>query len=463
MRVWISILLASVSLVCAGRRSVEVHQTTGPRWDPFLDTLETATLNYFLHTTPVTTGLAPDRWPSKSPSSIAAVGFALSAFPIAIERGMVPRAEGAARVASCMRFLLSIPQSDATDGAGGNQGLFYHFLRQEDGTRTWESELSTVDSGLLMAGVLFCQSFFTGESPLEAEIRSLADSVYGRVNWKWAMNDTTGLLMGWTPEGGFHHLTWHGYNEALFLYVIALGSPTHPIPASAWAHWTSTYSWSRLYGYDYLQFAPLFGHQFTQCWIDLRGVRDEYMRGKGIDYFENSRRAVYSQREYAKENPEGWVGYSDTLWGLTACDGPRDTAFRAGGRARRFISYGARGISTMWSNDDGTIAPAAAGGSLPFAPEICIPALKTMREKYPSVLWSPFGFRDAFNLTFITPATPQGWFDIDYLGIDQGPIVMMIENLRSGLVWETMKKNPAVIRGLRRAGFSGGWLERAAP
>ncbi len=453
-------VVAVLSLCCGGGERHEPIVHHQGRWDPFLDTLLARTLNYFLETTPRGSGLAPDRWPARSPSSIAAIGFALSAIPIAVEDNVIGREEGGSRVRSALRFLLQIPQGNSSHGAGGFMGLFYHFLRPEDGTRTWDCELSTVDTGLLMLGILTCESYFDHPSGQEAEIRALADSLYRRVDWRWAMNDTTGILMGWTPEGGYHHLTWHGYNEALFLYILALGSPTHPVPASAWEHWTSTYTWSREYGYDYLQFAPLFGHQFTQCWIDLRGVQDDYMRSKGIDYFENSRRATYAQRKYSTENPGGWRGYSDTVWGMTACDGPKDTSFSVDGSTRRFISYGARGISSTWSNDDGTIAPSAAGGSLVFAPEICIPALKAMRRSYPT-LWSPMGYKDAFNLTYSTPSTPDGWFDNDYLGIDQGPILLMAANLKNEALWRVTRQNPYIVHGLRRAGFSGGWLDRA--
>jgi hypothetical protein len=208
-----------------------------------------------------------------------------------------------------------------------------------------------------------------------------------------------------------------------------------------------------------LNFAPLFGHQYSHLWIDFRGIQDSYMRDRSSDYFENSRRATFANRAYAMENPGRWRGYADSVWGLTACDGPKDTTFAVDGVKRTFQSYSARGASVMWTNDDGTISPTAAGGSLPFAPEICIPALKAMRNRYPEKLWTGYGFVDAFNPSYITPSTPDGWFDHDYLGIDQGPIVLMIENARNGFVWDVMKKNRYVVDGLRKAGFTGGWLQ----
>jgi hypothetical protein len=255
-------------------------------------------------------------------------------------------------------------------------------------------------------------------------------------------------------------MDWDGYNEAMILYLLALGSPTHPIDAEAWPAWTRSYVWARYGGTEFVSFGPLFGHQFSHVWVDFRGIRDAYMLEKGIDYFENSRRATLSQKDYALRNPGGWRGYGENAWGFTACDGPGDTSFVVDGRLRRFQSYAARGASFDWTNDDGTLTPTAAGGSLPFAPEICLPALKAMRSRYGGRAWKQYGFIDAFNPTFVTTATgDDGWFDVDHLGIDQGPILIMAENLRSGLVWETMKKNPYLVSGLRRAGFSGGWLD----
>jgi len=432
-------------------------------WDPFLDTLQVRTLRFFLETTDSATGLVPDRWPSPSPSSIAAVGFALTCYPIAAERQLITRKEAAQRVLNTLRFLFQLPQHDRPQGSAGYKGFFYHFLDMKTGLRAWNCELSTVDTAWLMAGVLFCQSYFDRPDESVMAIGSLADSLYRRVDWKWAMGNSKGISIGWKPEVGFDKMDWHGYNEAMMVYLLALGSPTHPVPPAVWDYWTSTYLWAEYYGYEFVSFGPLFGHQYSHCWIDFRGIRDAYMGARGIDYFENSRRATYSQREYAKANPGHWRDYSENIWGFTACDGPGDTAFVVEGRRRQFLGYAARGVSVDWVNDDGTLAPAAAAGSLPFAPEISIPALKAMKEHYGTHLWREYGFADAFNPTFITPKTPSGWFDRDYLGIDQGPIAIMIENLRSGLVWEVMKKNPYIVRGLQKAGFSGGWLreERA--
>lgn len=431
------------------------------QWDPFLDTLQQRTLQWFLDVTPKENGLTPDRWPTSwSPASIAASGFAFTAFPVAAERGLISRAEAAGRTLNALRYFRALPQSPDRVNTAGYMGFYYHFLKRSDGLREWKCELSTIDTGLLIAGMLFAQSYFDRSTPDEKEIRDIADELYRRVDWRWAMDGRAGITMGWKPEEGFHQWIWFGYTEAMILYILALGSPTHPVPESAWEEFNRRYLWTEHYGQEHLNFMPLFGHQYSHVWIDFRGIQDRYMKGKGIDYFENSRRATYVHRTYAAQNPHRWIGYSDSIWGMSACDGPKDTSFVVNGIRRIFRSYSARGTGAEEEVDDGTLAPTAAGGSVPFAPEICIPALKAMRNTYGDRLWTKYGFVDAFNPTYITPATPDGWFDTDYLGIDQGPIALMIENHRSGLIWETMKKNPYIVNGLRRAGFTGGWLDR---
>ena len=449
-------IIVSLALFSLNARA----QESAPRWDPFLDTLQQRTIQWFLRATPEATGLTPDRWPSPSPSSIAAVGFALTVYPIAAEHGMITRAEAAARVKKTLDLLLHAPQNDGRAGAAGYRGLFYHFVALADGTRAWNCELSTIDTALLMAGVLIAESYFDRETEIESSIRGAADSLYRRVDWTWTADGRPGIMLGWTPEHGGDPNSWHGYNEAMIMYVLALGSPTHPVEPRVWSYWTSTYVWGKYYNRDFVSFGPLFGHQYSACWIDYRGIHDQYMKEKGIDYFENSRRATYSQQSYGRENPRGFRGYSGDVWGVTASDGPGDTAFQVDGKKREFIGYGGRGVSFDWSLDDGTLAPTGPGGSVPFAPEICIPALKEMRRRYDGRLWKEYGFVDAFNPEFVTQTTgPDGWFDRDYLGIDQGPIAIMIENLRNGLVWNLMKKNPYIVRGLARAGFTGGWLD----
>lgn len=434
----------------------------------FLDTVQRRTFAFFWETTNPRNGLAPDRWPNPPFSSIAAIGYALTAYPIGAERGWIPRDSAAHRTLTTLRFMWRLPQGPDSSGYAGYKGFFYHFLDMERGLRFRNTELSTIDTGLMLCGVLFAQQYFDGGDSLEVAIRAYADSLYHRVEWPWFVRDQPLITMGWHPERGYGPAVYEGYNEAMFLYVLALGSPTHPIQAEAWERFTSTYDWAPFYGYEHVNFEPLFGHQYSHVWIDFRRIQDPYMRQRGIDYFENSRRAVLSQREYAIDNPGEWRDYGPDIWGLTASDGPVGATIEVDGRQRRFYTYMARGAAATKIVDDGTIAPTAAGGSVPFAPDVTIRALRAMRDRYGEDLFTRYGFLDAFNPTLqvegvrlqrgqVIPG--KGWFDDNYLGIDQGPILAMIENYRTELVWAHMRDHPAIIRGLCRAGFTGGWLE----
>ena len=456
----------------------------------FLDTLGRRTFDWFWETTNPRTGLTPDRWPTRSFSSIAATGFALTAYPIGVERGWITRAQARERTLTTLRFLWRLPQGPAPTGVAGHRGFFYHFLDMETGLRFEQVELSTIDTALLLAGALACREYFDGSDPGDVEIRALADSLNHRVDWDWARAGRPLVSMGWHPErratnqdaNGFILSDWRGYMEAMLLYALALGSPTHPVPAGTWETWTRTYRWDRFHGQEFVQFAPLFGHQYSHVWIDFRGIQDAYMRGRGgaaaagggaaMDYHENSRRATLSQQAYAVANPGGWRDYSAEVWGLTASDGPLDATLPVDGRARTFFSYRARGAGADEIVDDGTIVPTAAGGSIAFAPEIVVPSLLAMRRRYGDDLFGRYGFVDAFNPTLREPlpapgpklqhgriVAGKGWFDTDYLGIDQGPILAMLENQRSELVWRLLRRNADVVRGLCRAGFGGGWLE----
>jgi ABC-type glycerol-3-phosphate transport system substrate-binding protein len=438
-----------------------------PETAAFLDTLEERTFHFFWDLTPPATGLTPDRYPTKSFSSIAGAGFALTAYPIGIERGYVSREAARKRVLDTLRYLWNAPQDTSVSGSIGYKGFFYHFIDPDSGHRFKDVELSTMDTALLFAGVLFCQSYFEKADADEGMIRALAESLYTRADWQWVSPRAPLLGHGWTPEEGFLPYDWGGYNEAMILYLLALGSPTHPIPPEAWSLWTSGHRWGTFEGQEHVGFAPLFGHQYTQVWVDMRGLADATMKSHGIDYFENSRRAVLAQRAYAIENPGGWTGYGEGLWGLSACDGPIDGTFTVAGKAREFHTYWARGASFTHIQDDGTVAPTAAASSIVFAPELALPTVLSMRRTYGDSLFKQYGFVDALNPTFqLEMPVPQGrvmsgvgWFDTDYLAIDQGPILAMVENYRTGLVWKVMRRNPHIARGLRRAGFSGGWLD----
>ncbi|HET7295654.1 MAG TPA: glucoamylase family protein [Gemmatimonadales bacterium] len=460
-------LVATAAAACGLNHSEGPPPPPPPPLDPaataaFLDTVQERTFHYFWDLTNPANGLTPDRSPTPSFSSIAAVGFALTAYPIGVERSYITRPQAAQRVVTTLRFFWTAPQDSAATGSTGYHGFFYHFLDMNTGARFQQVELSTIDTALLLAGILTCQSYFDGTDTVETEIRGLADSIYRRTDWQWAAPRPPVVSLGWHPESGFLGYDWRGYNEAMILYILALGSPTHPVDSAAWSQWTAPYQWGTFYGQTHLGFAPLFGHHYSHVWIDFRGIQDAYMKAHGIDYFENSRRATYAQRAYAYHNPGGWRGYSDRIWGLTASDGPGDVTLTIDGRARQFHGYWARGASFTEIPDDGTIAPTAAGGSIPFAPEIAIPALVAMRQTYGDSLFTTYGFRDALNPTF-TQTSPAGWFDVDYLGIDQGPILAMAENYRTELIWRIMRGNPYFVRGLCRAGFTGGWLAGKCP
>jgi hypothetical protein len=433
----------------------------------FLDTVQRRTFDWFWETTNPANGLVPDRWPTKSFSSIAAVGFGLTSYLVGVERGWISRDQARDRVLATLRFFERAPQGAEATNVAGHRGFFYHFLDMERGLRFEKVELSTIDTGLLLMGVLSARQYFDHADAGDSTVRALADSIYFRVDWPWARNGGASLTMGWHPESGFIDSRWIGYDEAMLLYALALGSPTHPIGSEAWTAWTAGFKWDRFQGQEYVMFGPLFGHQYSHVWLDFRGIGDAYMRGRGIDYFENSRRATLAHRAYATANPNGWRGYADSVWGLTASDGPLDSAFVLLGRQRQFHTYWARGAGTDEINDDGTLVPTAAGGSVPFAPEIAIPALAAMRRQYGDPLFGRYGFVDAFNPSLVDAnlKVPQGrihsgvgWFDTDYLGIDQGPILLMIENQRTQFVWRLMRTNPHLTRGLCRAGFTGGWL-----
>lgn len=432
--------------------------TTSPDSDKeFLDSLSQQTFNWFWEKAGPENGQVPDRWPTKAFSSIAATGFGLASYIVGVEEGYITRDQASARVLLTLRFLDQLPKGDSVAGVAGYRGFFYHFLDQNTGLRYQQVELSTIDTGLLMAGILSSQSYFDQNTTVETEIRALADRLYQAVEWDWAMNNKDVMSMGWHPERGFLDATWRGYNEANILYILGLGSPTHPLKAESWKAWTRTYQWDTYQGQEFLNFGPLFGHQYSHMFIDFRGIQDEYMRSKGIDYFENSRRATLANRQYCITNPAGYVGYEANVWGLTACDGPGNDGKDNPNIA--YQGYNARGTSRFYLQDDGTIAPTAAGGSIPFAPEVCIPALKAMKEKYGKDIYGTYGFKDAFNLSISYEDGRKGWFDPDYLGIDQGPIVIQIANYRSETIWKVLKKNQYILAGLKKAGFTGGWLE----
>ena len=451
----------------AHARSTPRKPALTPAQRAFVDDLEHRTFSWFWDTADSTTGLTPDRWPTRSFASVAAMGFGLAAYPVGVERHWITREQGLERTLKTLRFLYHAPQDSASPASIGYRGFFYHFLNPSTGTRFEHLELSFIDTGLLVAGALFCGEYFNRPTPREREVAALADSLYRRVDWRWMQVRAPLMSLGWTPEQGHLPYDTGHYNETTLMLLLAMGSPTHPADPATWSRYTQGYRWGRFGGQDYLGFAPLFGHQSSHIFVDYRGIRDEFMRAHGIDYFENSRRATLAQREYAIENPAGWTGYGAFEWGLSACDGPVDGDFIVDGVKRHFQTYWARGASHTEVQDDGTITPNAAAGSIPFAPEVVLPTLMAMKQRHGDRLWGKYGFLDAYNRSVRIPGRERdgvdpklGWVDRDYLGIDQGLIVLMIENWRSGLVWERMRRSPHLVRGLRAAGFRGGWLDR---
>jgi hypothetical protein len=414
-----------------------------------LDSIQQKTFLFFLNERHPEWGIVKDRAAEGAPSSIADTGFGIPCFAIGAERNWITREEAAQITLDILRFFINSVQS-ADTYVTGYKGFYYHFLRMDSGTREWKCELSSVDTGLLMMGIIFARNYYDLDDETEKEIRLLAGKLLQRVDWDFMHMPDSGrfantISMGWHPEKGLHDWGWAGYNEALFLYILAAGSGMKDAEGSYDA-WLQSYKWQTPYkGLSHVAFPPLFGHQFSQAFIDFRGLADSYMKGKGIDYFINSRLATLVQRQYAIDNPYEWVGYDSLCWGITASDGPGETY---NFDDKKFLGYAGRGTSGPEYNyfDDGTIAPYGPLSSLPFAPEIVFPTIISIIDNYGDKLWGKYGFYDAFNLT-------ANWVDNDFIGIDQGPMLIMMENFRSGLVWDHVMKDEIIQKGLGRLGF----------
>lgn len=446
-----------------------------PRALPALfDDIEHRTFRFFWERGNPANGMIPDRWPTPSFASIAAIGFALTAYPIGVERGWISRAQARTRTLTTLRFMSRLPMGEARQGVAGHRGFFYHFLDMDSGLRYRDCELSTVDTTMLHLGALFAGGWFDGDHAEEAEIRQLATDLVDRAEWDWFQQADTktgkAISMGWHPESGFIERAWDGYNEGKMVYILALGSGRHPARDGSWDAWTAPYDrfWQGEGDKRHLAFAALCMHQYSEMWIDFRGIYDAPMRAAGFDYFENSRRETYANRAYCIANPMGWEGYSSTIWGICACDGPGNFTLPYRGRKAQFHGYSARGpVGEPDGFDDGTLAPTAAISSMPFAPEICIPATLALHRHHGARIYGEYGFRDSFNPSFRdtsvrldtgTVDAQTGWVAGDWLGLDQGPILGMLANTRNEAVWRVMRRSPVIRRGLMRAGFAGGWL-----
>jgi len=417
--------------------------------EKMLDTIQRKTFLFFLHEHHPEMGIVKDRAAKWAPASIASTGFGIPAIAIGVERNWISR-EQAAKITRNILNFFTLSAQGADTNVTGYKGFYYHFLRMNSGTREWKCELSSIDTGILMMGIIFARNYYTLDNETENQIRALAAKLLGRIEWNFMVLPDSSkyahtISMAWSPEKGLLDYGWFGYNEALFLYILAAGSGMENAEKS-YQSWLKTYNWYTPYKeWSHVAFPPLFGHQFSHAFIDFRGIGDGYMKEKGIDYFENSRRATLVQRQYAIDNPKKWVGYDSLCWGITASDGPTEK-YNFG--KYKFLGYAGRGTSGPDLNyfDDGTLAPYGPLSSLPFAPEIVLPTIQSMNEKYGSTLWGKYGYYDSFNPT-------AKWVDNDFIGIDEGPLLMMIENFRTGFVWNVVMQDPVIQKGMNRLGF----------
>jgi len=386
--------------------------------DQLLDDLEKRNFQFFWEQASPVNGLVRDRanvvaTETSVVASIAATGFGLTALCIAEHRGFISREEARERALVTLRFLWKKMPT--------HRGFFFHFADINTGERVWDSEVSSVDTAILLCGILTCRQHFEEHS----EISLLAYEIFNRVDWSWLSEDTSVLPHGWTPEGGFLPYRWDYYSEMMMIYLLGLGSFTHPLPVQAWTAWKRTKF--EFDGIRYIgSFAPLFVHQYSQAWFDFRGKRDAY-----ADYFVNSALATDAHRLFCLELGKQFPDYSDDLWGISASDSQK--------------GYVIWGGPPMMGPIDGTVVPSASAGSLAFLPQPVMRVMKNIRDRYGKAL-SKYGFVNAFNPL-------KNWYDTDVVGIDTGITMLMAENARTGFVWETFMKNPEAQRGMERAGF----------
>jgi hypothetical protein len=414
----ISLLKAATLFSAAPKNNV---QPLSPEDDTFLESLEKANFQFFWEQSDSQTGLVKDRCNVRQAdksvvASIAATGFGLTALCIGQKRGFVRYQDARNRAVATLRFLWkSMPH---------HRGFFFHFAHQHTGERMWESEISSIDTAILLCGILTCRQHFRHE-----EIYNLAAEIFNRVEWTWLSEDTTLLPHGWAPETGFLQYRWDYYSELMMIYLLGLGSSSYPLPAEAWNAWKRI-----IFEFDGLRYigsyAPLFIHQYSQAWFDLRGKHDKY-----ADYFTNSVIATDAHRLFCLELAKQFPDYSDDLWGITASDSEK--------------GYVVWGGPPQTGPIDGTVVPSAPGGSLPFLPAATLRVLKNMKARYGDKCWSNYGFVNAFNPL-------KNWYDPAVVGIDTGITMLMAENLRTGFVWSTFMQNKEARIGLERAGFRPG-------
>ena len=394
----------------------------------FLEDLERRSFQYFWEQSDPRTGLVPDRARMdgspldknhQDTASIAATGFGLTALCIAADRNWISRSQAQERTRNTLLFF--------ADKAFQQHGWFYHWLDTKTGERRWTSEVSSIDTALLLAGVLTARQYFRDDP----EIRKLATKIYERVDFRWMLNGHPLLLAhGWKPETGFLKPRWDTYSEDTILYLLAIGSPTHSISAASWyTLWRDRY---RYEGHAYFTTigVPLFMHQYAHAWIDYRNRRET--KGDRIDYFANSVQATLAHRAFCINLAYEFPAFGPNIWGISASDS-----------AKGYLAWGG---PPRDPEIDGTVVPSAAGGSLMFTPELSVAALRAMKDKYGQQIYGKYGFVDAFN-----PNT--GWVDSDVIGINAGIILLSAENARTGNVWQWFMRNPEMPRALRLAGL----------
>jgi len=408
--------MAVISMSCGGTKAGNSGrpQLTD---DQFLDQIEQAIFLYFWEQASSSTGLVKDRAfaagnDTRTVSSIAATGFGLAALCIADQRGYRASADIAARVKTTLTFLLQMPNQN---------GFFFHFVDMNTGLRARSSEVSSIDSAILMCGILTCRQYFQDQ-----QIVDMATHLYQRVNWPWMLNGGSTFSMGWTPENGFLTGRWDTYSELMMLYLLAIGATANPIPASDWQAFsrpTLTYQ-----GLTYITNlrAPLFIHQYSHAWFDFRNKQDAY-----ANYFNNSVTATEAHKQFCLSLAGQFSDYLNSLWGVTASDS-----------VNGYVVWG--GPPTM-GPIDGSIVPCAAGGSIPFVSSDCIAVLRNIQGAFPKA-WQRYGFIDAFNPL-------SGWYDTDVIGIDLGIMMLMAENQRTAFVWNTFMKNPEALAAMTAVGF----------
>ena len=407
---------------CAKRAEVSFIEPVGAPYDgsdeQLLDEIQRAAFNFFWNEASPSTGQVKDRALAKGNdtrkmASIAATGFGLTSLCIGDHREYGKRAEILERVRKTLRFLANDLHHE--------HGFFYHFIHTDSGQRWEKCELSSIDSSLLYCGALTARQYFA-----DREIKDLSTKIYERVDWPWMLNGGKTLSMGWHPETGFLDARWEHYCELMMIYLLAIGSPTHPLPPETWNAWTRPKI--KYQGIEYISGNdPIFTHQYSQAWFDFRNKRDAY-----ADYFENSVKATKAHKLFCLSLRDRFPDYSDNLWGISASDYAK--------------GYTAWGGPPPQGPLDGSIVPCATGGSLPFLYDECMRVQRNLRGRYRDKVWMKYGCVDAFN-----PLT--GWYDADVLGIDLGITMLMAENHRTGFVWEQFMKNDEAKRGMDRVGF----------